>query len=433
MNFFKSKTNINYLYPKFNTSSRHGYIRKGKRGFKTQKKSKDGTLISMRGSFIPNFFKLNGKNVKGFTDKLNSVSLTSRDRKQKNIKMNNLKNLKWISWAETGEVDPFVYFLEGDKVPHTIENKTKKLKIENAEEFCSEFGEIISVSENRDDRISIFCIKNEDYFFKFYFHGLFEECNIYYTIYDISLERARKSERMLEEEFSKYRIQEDAGTNTYIVVKKYSSLDLEKAKSEVEVSIDKNYGKSFIETHQEIVEKIQKKNKGLYLFYGEPGSGKTNYIRHLSKELDKKFIFIPPCLFSSIDSPDFVSFLAEHKNSVLVFEDAENVIQSRDENPHNFNVSSILNIADGIVGDLLNLHIIITFNTDKEKVDKALLRKGRLSYIHEFKALEVDDANYFLEGTGIKVDKPTVLADLYNMEEETGHKKEEKKVMGFAP
>ena len=114
---------------------------------------------------------------------------------------------------------------------------------------------------------------------------------------------------------------------------------------------------------------------------------------------DCKEIFAQPGLFmaESIVSPEFVPFLMENKDCVLIIEDAEKVIGDRQSSGSSVGVSNLLNLSDGILGDILNIHIIATFNMDKEKIDSALLRKGRLIAEHKFGKLTVDETNKLLK------------------------------------
>lgn len=73
-------------------------------------------------------------------------------------------------------------------------------------------------------------------------------------------------------------------------------------------------------------------------------------------------------------------FFLENRNFVMVIEDAEELITSREE-VRNSNLSMLLNLTDGLLGKSLGIQIIATFNTDVKNIDKALLRKGRLSII----------------------------------------------------
>ena len=84
------------------------------------------------------------------------------------------------------------------------------------------------------------------------------------------------------------------------------------------------------------------------------------------------------------------------KITFLVIEDAEELIVSR-ENNQNSHLSFLLNLTDGILADSLGIQIIATFNTDIKNIDKALLRKGRLTSIYEFKELEFSKVNALFE------------------------------------
>jgi ATP-dependent 26S proteasome regulatory subunit len=134
----------------------------------------------------------------------------------------------------------------------------------------------------------------------------------------------------------------------------------------------------------------------------------------------------------SLSEPSIIPFLMEHKNSVLIVEDAERVIADREGNGSSMGVSNILNLTDGILGDCLNIQIIATFNMKREKIDQALLRKGRLIAEHKFDKLSINEVNKLLEYIGKegKVTEPMTLADIYNIDEEL-FKVEENLKIGF--
>lgn len=188
-----------------------------------------------------------------------------------------------------------------------------------------------------------------------------------------------------------------------------------------------NYGASFVETNQIIKSKLGEGKKGLYLLYGDPGTGKTTYLRYLMNTLKRKMIIIPNNLIGQLDGPALVSLLMNHKKSILIIEDSESVLQSREEG--NNVAPTIINMTDGIVGDILEVAIIATFNVKKSTIDAALLRKGRLHFEHEFKALSVRDSQALLDDLGIphKTKKGMTLADIYNLQDDNGHNYEENK------
>jgi ATP-dependent 26S proteasome regulatory subunit len=116
----------------------------------------------------------------------------------------------------------------------------------------------------------------------------------------------------------------------------------------------------------------------------------------------------------------------------LVIEDAEDLILSR-EDKSNSKLSFLLNLTDGLLADSLGIQIIATFNTDIVNIDSALLRKGRLTCIYEFKPLELDRTNRLLKQLGhdYESQNPMAISDIFNFEETVAYKPKLKKVIGF--
>jgi SpoVK/Ycf46/Vps4 family AAA+-type ATPase len=201
-----------------------------------------------------------------------------------------------------------------------------------------------------------------------------------------------------------------------------------------DIDLELNYGTKFLKVHEVILNRLNRPNdKGIILFHGVPGSGKTTYIKYLTRLItDKEILFIPPSMAESLSEPSIIPFLMEHKNSVLIVEDAERVISDREGNGSSMGVSNILNLTDGILGDCLNIQVIATFNMKKEKIDQALLRKGRLIAEHKFDKLSIDETNTLLKHIGKEgvVTEPMTLADIYNIDEEL-FKVDDKLKIGF--
>ena len=104
------------------------------------------------------------------------------------------------------------------------------------------------------------------------------------------------------------------------------------------------------------------------------------------------------------------------KDSILIIEDAENIIKSRgDKGVTNQAVANLLNLSDGLLGDSLHQPIIATFNCELKSIAPALLRKGRLIVNHEFGKLDTESAQKLSDSLGFntKITEPMTLADIY--------------------
>lgn len=205
-----------------------------------------------------------------------------------------------------------------------------------------------------------------------------------------------------------------------------------------------NYGEGFLSVHENIKAKLSSEDSGLFILHGSPGCGKSTYIKKLAGEIPhKKFVYIPEFMISMLNNPEMIGLFIEHQNSVLVIEDAEKIIMNRESDSSSL-VSIILNISDGILSDILKIPIILTYNTETENVDSALLRKGRLKYKHEFKPLSEKEAIKVLKKNKVsdkqieqlksegKIKEGMSIADVFFISEDVGEIKEEKKpTLGF--
>jgi hypothetical protein len=202
----------------------------------------------------------------------------------------------------------------------------------------------------------------------------------------------------------------------------------------LKIDLDLHYNEGFKDIHQSILKTLKTNNsKGLFLFHGEPGTGKSTYIKYLIHSQKKKVVFLSPKMAGNLDAMAFTEFLIDNKNIVLVIEDAEDLIISRENHP-NSQLSFLLNLTDGLLADSLGIQIIATFNTELKNIDKALLRKGRLSAIYEFKALAADRANKLFKTLGVEdhtTKKPMILADIFNYNTDNFSESKNSKTIGF--
>jgi hypothetical protein len=237
------------------------------------------------------------------------------------------------------------------------------------------------------------------------------------------------------EELKKFEVKKKK-SNINLVKSEMGHLDTEEYDLTVPpTDLGLNYGVDFEKIHEVIIERLNKPNdKGIILLHGDPGTGKTSYIKHLTSLInDKDILFIPPSMAEMLSEPSIIPFLMDHKNTILIIEDGERVISDREGNGSASGVSNILNLTDGILGDCLNIQIIVTFNMKRERIDKALLRKGRLIAEHKFENLTIEDTNKLLKSLGknYQVEEGMCLADIYNIDVEEIRPSNKTKKIGF--
>lgn len=190
----------------------------------------------------------------------------------------------------------------------------------------------------------------------------------------------------------------------------------------ISLNIDESYNDSFKEVSDTIIKRLSKKNdNGIILLHSVPGAGKTTYLRYLTNKIkDKKLIYMPPDMAYRLAEPDFMSFLMNYTNSVLIIEDAESCLRKR-ESGGNQAVSNLLNSSDGLLGDALKIQIVCTFNCDLQEIDPALLRPGRLIAEYRLEALSKEKTTalikkiYGEDEELLKDVKEMTLAEIYNL------------------
>jgi hypothetical protein len=215
-----------------------------------------------------------------------------------------------------------------------------------------------------------------------------------------------------------------------------------KIKTQKNIDIALNYGKDFVSVFDTIKDRLNKETSGLYMFHGPSGTGKSTFIKNLTTQVKKDFIYIPTTMLETFTSdPACLQMLIQKSNSIIVLEDAEKLIMKRHGDSLDTSaVSALLNLSDGILSDILNIAVIITYNCDTKEIDPALKRKGRLKVEYKFDHLSTEDSkllatslNYPKDLIDEKIKSSMALADIYNLESEVKFYKEtiQEKRIGF--
>ncbi|MFK5921143.1 MAG: AAA family ATPase [Verrucomicrobiota bacterium] len=197
-----------------------------------------------------------------------------------------------------------------------------------------------------------------------------------------------------------------------------------------------HYGDQFADWEQGFIKKLGAGSQGLTILRGDPGTGKTYFIRHLISRLRETHIFYLINLtdFDLLTSPTMVEFWSEEMRGrdhpfdikgdrkkkkkmkrVIIIEDAERLLSVRTKDSSG-SVSELLNMCDGLLGDFLQVHLVCTANCPVDDFDPAVVRSGRLTAMKEFVPLDYTRAREIAGKIGIKLEegKEYTLAEIYN-------------------
>jgi hypothetical protein len=376
--------------------------------------------------------------VSSYINHPNNFHFTFIDAETAFIKglIDNLETVKWTSFMFLGDDLKNVEHVDymNDEVLIMLRDKDlEKLGIECEEKdihgtmfLWMKFDSMYEDIKSNKKRISI------------------DEAVIYYEQSNLNRIDVNKFVRLFSSKTGSRKVKKDRKSYINLVVEENGHLHLQEFNiKNPKINVNLAYGEKFAEDEKKILNSIRKDDKGLYIFHGEPGTGKSMWIRNLIRKInsmnfDGEVIYMPSEMVGSLESPAFIPFISQHPDSILVIEDADIALQSRKN--HGSIVKTILNMTDGILADCLRLKIIATFNCALNEIDTALLRKGRLTHRHEFKPLNREQAIALGEWLKIPVElfdkdeyrnkKDWTLAEIYNISIDFHWEKNQKR-MGF--
>lgn len=192
--------------------------------------------------------------------------------------------------------------------------------------------------------------------------------------------------------------------------------------------VEENYDDRTQKAYRFVKEQLTSDNPlgRLVLLHGYPGTGKSYFIRSLICDLpDTNTVLIPPSLLGSLSGPELIECITDltigpddsTKRNLLIFEDSDSALVKRESSKSsNVGLSDMLNMSDGLIGEMADLRMLCTTNTDKIDIDPAIIRPGRLCAKVEFKLLEPKQASQIykrLTGEEKNYSKAVPLSDVY--------------------
>lgn len=184
---------------------------------------------------------------------------------------------------------------------------------------------------------------------------------------------------------------EDKGGLGIITIKE-NALTVSKIEVDANIDIDLYYSKETAKNINKLLKKIKKTKNGISVFYGDRGTGKTSMIKKISSELDKSVLFIPNNLIEqTILNPEFINLLYKYRGCVLVIDDFEIIIDNF--NRYNAVINSINQITESLLSELVDVNIILIFNTDNISDISEIRESNNLIDIIKFNYLSPEESN----------------------------------------
>jgi len=158
-------------------------------------------------------------------------------------------------------------------------------------------------------------------------------------------------------------------------------IDIEESSNELILTdTQKKYVEHFIS-------RVKRGKSARYLLNGEPGTGKTESIRDIARKLIPHVTFIIPDFGTSEELSSIMEACEIFDNSVIVMDDIDLYLGSRDNGSYTRLLGQFLSFFDGVKKRKISL---IASTNDKGLVDKAAERPGRFNLTLDYTFL--DDA-----------------------------------------
>lgn len=272
------------------------------------------------------------------------------------------------------------------------------------------FTEVIPTEESLIINDKMLVKINEDFYISYLIVDRMNEDSaihdivFYFKNYDSELELVNELIDKLDGCLLDYKIEESCIKLNTLTLSQ-SGLDIESIDfNDIDTEdIELYYSKDTLKEVNQLIKNIKKSKKGLSVFYGPRGTGKTSMLKYLSEKVEKMVLFVPNNMMdNTINNPEFRKFLRKHHNPLLVIDDCE-VVFSELFTRSNIFSSNLLQLIDGPLSDTLSLNVLLIFNFESvDEIDHSILECNSLLDVVEFDMLDEDQANDLANAIGSK-------------------------------
>jgi len=161
----------------------------------------------------------------------------------------------------------------------------------------------------------------------------------------------------------------------------------------------------------------------LVLFQGAPGTGKSYMIKALITEVKSTFIIVGSNIIGDLSGPQILPVLLgqfedDDQSITFILEDADAALTVRSGGNLD-KLSDVLNLGDGLLGELLDIRLVATTNAGRLDIDPAIRRPGRMCKHLQFNDLTPDHSKEIYKKLTSKdaddIKKNMTLAEVYRL------------------
>jgi SpoVK/Ycf46/Vps4 family AAA+-type ATPase len=206
-----------------------------------------------------------------------------------------------------------------------------------------------------------------------------------------------------------------------VLIKEGDCLKLKELGSFTSSLARENYTDEVLKNYDHVVKTLSEEHPSarLTILSGPPGTGKTHILKGMLSDIkNRRAILLSPDMIKHVADPSFVSTFFSKEGLVFFIEDADACLAKR-SGDNRSDIQALLNLGDGIIGELMDICIVATTNTPKLDYDEAVTRKGRLCRHIEVGPLDKHKANKLYKNITSSdkepFDKEVILADIYGI------------------